>query len=45
MKTKVDVNGNDLPCELYFDGYLWKNMQAMGKFIEHKYDNVGLICG
>lgn len=45
MKTKVDVRGRPLPCELYFDGYLWKNMEAMNTLIDKKFDNVGLICG
>lgn len=45
VKVNEDVQGRPLPCELYFDGYLRKNMEFMGSLPAHDWDNIGLVVG
>lgn len=45
VKVTTDVNGKTLGCELYIDGYLKENLDAMNQRIIKKWDNVVAVTG
>ena len=45
VKTNIDVNGNELPCTLYLDGYLKRNLDDLEKYVKLDWDGIGLYIG
>lgn len=45
VKVSVDVDGKDLPCSLYLDGFEKKNLDYLNQAIKQNWDFVGIITG
>ncbi len=45
MKTEVAVNNKPIPCSIYVDGTLHKNLKKMHEMVTDDWDIVGLYAG
>ena len=45
VKIDMDVNGNKLPCSLYFDNYLLETLKDSNKAVKKGWDIISLFVG
>jgi len=45
VKVNVDSDNNSLPCSIYLDGYLKKNLDYLNKAVHQNWDFVGIVTG